>query len=85
IGAQERLRVSMGSLAEKTLTGIRADVSATLQEFGICAEDADAIVVRAVPEASNGQTAPVCDLQKLFRELRSLGCKLALCTADSRY
>ncbi|KAK6025357.1 haloacid dehalogenase-like hydrolase, partial [Ostertagia ostertagi] len=53
-------------------------------EFGICAEDADAIVVRAVPEASTGQTAPVCDLQKLFRELRSLGCKLALCTADSR-
>ncbi|VDM55901.1 unnamed protein product [Angiostrongylus costaricensis] len=77
-------KVSMGALAEKTLTGIRADVSATLQTFGISAIDADAIVERAVPEASKGQTAPVCDLQKLFRELRSLGCKTALCTADSR-
>uniref|UniRef100_A0A0K0DFX1 Pseudouridine-5'-monophosphatase n=1 Tax=Angiostrongylus cantonensis TaxID=6313 RepID=A0A0K0DFX1_ANGCA len=55
------------------------------QTFGISAVDADAIVERGVPEASNGQTAPVCDLQKLFRELRSLGCKTALCTADSRY
>ncbi|KAJ1349728.1 hypothetical protein KIN20_005361 [Parelaphostrongylus tenuis] len=52
--------------------------------FGISAADADAIVERAVPEASNGVTAPICDLQKLFRELRSLGCKTALCTADSR-
>ncbi|VDO60161.1 unnamed protein product [Heligmosomoides polygyrus] len=81
-------KVSMGSLAEKTLTGIRADVSATLQiqfqTFGISAADADAIVEHAVPEASPGQTAPVCDLQKLFRELRALGCKTALCTADSR-
>ncbi|KJH46841.1 haloacid dehalogenase-like hydrolase [Dictyocaulus viviparus] len=77
-------KVSMGSLAEKTLIGIRADVSATLQKLGIPAIEADAIVEKAVPEASNGETAPVCDLQKLFRELRALGCKSALCTADSR-
>ncbi|EPB74681.1 haloacid dehalogenase-like hydrolase [Ancylostoma ceylanicum] len=77
-------KVSMGALAEKTLTGIRADVSATLQTFGISATDADRIVERGVPEAANGVTAPVCDLPKLFRELRALGCKTALCTADSR-
>ncbi|VDL80486.1 unnamed protein product [Nippostrongylus brasiliensis] len=74
----------MGALAEKTLTGIRADVSATLQTFGISAAEADAIVEQGVPEASPGETAPICDLQKLFRELRALGCKTALCTADSR-
>ncbi|KHJ97437.1 haloacid dehalogenase-like hydrolase [Oesophagostomum dentatum] len=74
----------MGALAEKTLLGIRADVSATLQTFGISAADADAIVETGVPEAANGVTAPVCDLIKLFRELRALGCKTALCTADSR-
>ncbi|XGW21871.1 hypothetical protein V3C99_004657 [Haemonchus contortus] len=77
-------KVSMGALAEKTLTGIRADVSVTLQQFGISAKDADSIVERGVPEASPGETAPTCDLPKLFRELRALGCKLALCTADSR-
>ncbi|VDM71774.1 unnamed protein product, partial [Strongylus vulgaris] len=74
----------MGALAEKTLLGIRADVSATLQTFGISPAEADAIVERGVPEAANGVTAPVCDLPKLFRELRALGCKTALCTADSR-
>ncbi|CAJ0594201.1 unnamed protein product [Cylicocyclus nassatus] len=77
-------RVSMGALAEKTLLGIRADVSATLQTFGISAVEADAIVERGVPEAANGVTVPVCDLVKLFRELRALGCKTAVCTSDSR-
>ncbi|WKX91878.1 hypothetical protein Q1695_010146 [Nippostrongylus brasiliensis] len=78
-------KVSMGALAEKTLTGIRADVSATLQTFGISAAEADAIVEHGSDVgASPGETAPICDLQKLFRELRALGCKTALCTADSR-
>ncbi|WKX91879.1 hypothetical protein Q1695_010146 [Nippostrongylus brasiliensis] len=67
-------KVSMGALAEKTLTGIRADVSATLQTFGISAAEADAIVEHGVRRHDG----------KLFRELRALGCKTALCTADSR-
>ncbi|CAI4228189.1 unnamed protein product [Auanema sp. JU1783] len=77
-------KVSMGALAEKTLIGIRADISKTLQTFGIPAEEADKIVVHGVPEASSGLTAPVCDLIGLFTELREMGIKLALCTADSR-
>uniref|UniRef100_A0A1I7WK49 HAD family hydrolase n=1 Tax=Heterorhabditis bacteriophora TaxID=37862 RepID=A0A1I7WK49_HETBA len=74
----------MGALAEKTLTGIRVDVSTTLQSFGIPSVDADLIVERGVPEASTGQTAPVCDLQLLFCQLKAMNIKIALCTADSR-
>lgn len=76
----------MGSLAEKNLAGIRADVSMTLQmHHGIPGHEADKIVEFGVPEAANGQTHPVCDLRELLLELRSMGIKSALCTADSRY
>ncbi|CAI5437416.1 unnamed protein product [Caenorhabditis angaria] len=77
-------KVSMGALAEKTLTGIREDVSLTLQTFGINPTEADSIVQGCVPEASPGQMAPVCDLPKLFEVLKSMGILIAVCTADSR-
>ncbi|CAB3408348.1 unnamed protein product [Caenorhabditis bovis] len=77
-------KVSMGALAEKTLIGIREDISLTLQSFGILPIEADAIVQGCVPEASPGEMAPVCDLPKLFGTLKSMGIKIAVCTADSR-
>ncbi|CAJ0574271.1 unnamed protein product, partial [Mesorhabditis spiculigera] len=78
-------RVSMGSLAEKTLLGIRKDVAMTLvEEHDIPHDEAHRIVEHAVPEQSPGETWPVCDLQILMEELRQMGVKSAVCTADSR-
>ncbi|GMT01500.1 hypothetical protein PENTCL1PPCAC_23674, partial [Pristionchus entomophagus] len=78
-------KVSMGALAEKTLLGIRADVSKTLQSLGINQESADAICQVAVPEAvKDGVTRPVCDLPTLFESLARRGVRSAVCTADSR-
>ncbi|CAI2295477.1 unnamed protein product [Caenorhabditis sp. 36 PRJEB53466] len=77
-------KVSMGALAEKTLTGIREDISLTLQTFGINPTEADAIVQGCVPEASPGEMAPVCDMPALFTTLKAMGIKIAVCTADSR-
>ncbi|EFP03140.1 hypothetical protein GCK72_001767 [Caenorhabditis remanei] len=77
-------KVSMGALAEKTLTGIREDISLTLQTFGITPVEADAIVHGCVPEASPGEMSPVCDMPALFTTLKSMGIKIAVCTADSR-
>ncbi|CAJ0919095.1 unnamed protein product, partial [Mesorhabditis belari] len=77
-------KVSMGALAEKTLDGIRKDVALTLMDHGIPHVDAHRIVEHAVPEQSPGETWPVCDLQILMEELRQMGVKMALCTADSR-
>ncbi|PAV67533.1 hypothetical protein WR25_06692 [Diploscapter pachys] len=74
----------MGALAEKTLDGIRADVATTLQQFGFHSTHTEKIVKTCVPEASPGLAAPVCDLDILFRELKEMDIKIALCTADSR-
>ena len=74
----------MGALAEKTLTGIREDISLTLQTFGITPVEADAIVHGCVPEASPGEMSPVCDMPALFTTLKSMGINIAVCTADSR-
>ncbi|CAD6190912.1 unnamed protein product [Caenorhabditis auriculariae] len=79
-----KAKVSMGCLAEKTLTGVREDVALTLQTFGVNPIEAAAIVEGCVPEASTGATAPVCDLIFLFQTLKAMGIKLAVCTADSR-
>ncbi|GMT29241.1 hypothetical protein PFISCL1PPCAC_20538, partial [Pristionchus fissidentatus] len=78
-------KVSMGALAEKTLLGIRADVSKTLQSLGINQDSADSICQIAVPEAvKDGVTRPVCDLISLFESLARRGIRSAVCTADSR-
>ncbi|KAF8366802.1 hypothetical protein PRIPAC_84631 [Pristionchus pacificus] len=78
-------KVSMGALAEKTLLGIREDVSKTLQSLGISQERADEICPVAVPEAvEGGVTRPVCDLPTLFEALAIRGVRSAVCTADSR-
>ncbi|GMR54429.1 hypothetical protein PMAYCL1PPCAC_24624, partial [Pristionchus mayeri] len=78
-------KVSMGALAEKTLLGIREDVSKTLQSLGLHQDHADRVVQVAVPEAvKGGVTRPVCDLPTMFEELAQRGVRSAVCTADSR-
>lgn len=77
-------KVSMGALAEKTLTGIREDIARTMQTFGYSQTEAAALVDTFVPEASPGEMVAVCDLPRLFQTLKAMGIKIAVCTADSR-